>query len=331
MLFPRAYISRASLDSRFRFGSAFIPFLALLTMLLLAALAPQPVSAQANPQFKVLVLGLQDSNHPGTGAAGIKAVQEIAAGQNYTVDASTDYGKINDASLAAYQVVIFTMAWQGAMPAAAQAALQKYVESGKGWMGFHTSTLTGISSPAWAWYDTWLGGGAFKGHPATRQNGTVKLETDAAAASHPVLQGMPASFSVHEEWYSWNKSPRGAPDIKILATVDETTYDPGGTAMGKDHPVVWSNTKYGPMIITSLCHEPEAFGNANVRKLIANAIPWLAKAGTSGVTPVLPARARAGLPVLSWDGRGLRVSQGDGRRFRLDGASLDPQRFFLRE
>src|SRR4051812_1290129 len=78
--------------------------------------------AQANPKFKVLVLGLPDSNHPQTGAAGIKAVQELAAGQDYTVDASTDYSKVNDADLASYQVILSVMAWQGEMPAASQKA-----------------------------------------------------------------------------------------------------------------------------------------------------------------------------------------------------------------
>lgn len=272
---------------------------------------------QSNPKFKVLVLGLPDSNHPQTGAAGIKAVQEIAAGQDYTVDASTDYSKVNDASLANYQVILSVMAWQGEMPAAAQQSFQKFIESGKGWMGFHTSTLAGIASPAWPFYDAWLGGITFKGHPGTRQNGTVKLETSAAAASHPVLQGMPATFSIHEEWYSWNKSPRGAPNIQILATVDETSYDPQGTGMGSDHPVIWTNTKYGPMIITSLGHEPEAFSNANLRKLIASAIPWLAKSSTTAVSPTLgaPRNASSG-PSLVWDGRHLLL------RSRSAGASL---------
>jgi len=264
--------------------------------------------AQANPKFKVLVLGLPDSNHPQTGSAGIKAVQEIAAGQDYTVDATTDYSKVNDASLADYQVILSVMAWQGEMPTASQKAFEKFIQSGKGWMGFHTSTLAGIATPAWPWYDTWVGGITFKGHPGTRQNGTVKLETDPVAASHPVLQGVPASFSIHEEWYAWNKSPRGAADIRILATVDETSYDPQGTGMGKDHPVVWTNTKFGPMIITSLGHEPEAFSNAGLRKLIANAIPWLAKSSVTAVSPALQMK-HAASPLLSWDGKRLRVTE----------------------
>jgi type 1 glutamine amidotransferase len=263
------------------------------------------VRAQANPRFKVLVLGQPDDNHPGTGAAGIKAVQEIAAGKDYTVDATTDAGKLTDDNLANYQVLMVVMGWQGAWSAAQRNAVEKFVEAGKGWMGFHVSTLAGIYTTPWPWYDAWVGLTTFKGHPGTRQNGTIKLES--TALTHPVLDGIPAQFTHHEEWYSWNNSPRGKPDISILATVDESTYDPQGTGMGRDHPVIWSNTKYGPMILTSLGHEPENFTDANVRKLIANAIPWLAKSSSTVVSPTLRAAEHAPAAALRWDGHRFRV------------------------
>jgi type 1 glutamine amidotransferase len=289
-----------------------------------------PLFAQANPKFKVLCIGLPDPNHPQTGAAGIKAVQEIAMGQDYTVDAITDMGKVDDAFLAPYQVIVCVMAWQGEWPKPAQAAFEKFAEAGKGWIGFHVSGLVGISNPEWTWYQNWLGGITFKGHPGTRQTGTVKVE--ASAVSHPALAGVPASFSIHEEWYAWNKSPRGQPDIAILATVDETSYDPQGTGMGKDHPVMWSNTKYGPMIYTSLGHEPEAFGNAAVRKFLANAIPWAAKSSVAAVSPGLRMPAGGETPMLRWDGHRLTVSSlspgGSGAvAAGLDGRSPGPRAF----
>lgn len=267
----------------------------------LLSISPQ---AQAVPKFKVLVVGQPDDNHPQTGAAGIKAMKEIAAGQDYAVDAVTDLSKFTDAGLAEYQVMVCVMSWPGAWPKPAQAAFEKFIQSGKGWLGFHVCGLTGVSNPEWAWYQEWLGGVSFKSHPATRQNGTVKIE--AGAAGLPALAGVPASFSIHEEWYAWTKSPRGAANIQILATVDEGTYAPGGSGMGSDHPVMWSNTKYGPMIYTSLGHEPEAFANANVRKYLANAIPWAAAGGVGvgiapwirpGQTPVL--RREGGMLVFA--------------------------------
>lgn len=274
----------------------------LSTVTLLTTLASQGAA------FKVLCVGLGDSNHPGTGAGGNKAVVEISAGQDYTVDAVTDLGKLTDAGLAQYQVMIWTMAWPGNFPQSAKDATRKFVESGKGWIGFHVAGLTGISNPEWQWYLDWMGGGAFKGHPATRQNGTVK--TDPGSTSHPALAGIPASWVIHEEWYSWNKSARGAADIKILATVDETTYNPGGSNMPGDHPILWSNTKYGPMIYCALGHEPAAYANENVRKFLSNAIPWAAKTTSSAVSPRIGLPDAGVTPVLRWDGQGLRLLRG---------------------
>ncbi len=297
------------------------PQVLLLAAIVTLCSALQPASAQA--KFKVLVVGQPDDNHPQTGAAGIKAVQELAAGQDYTVDAATDLAKFTDAGLAPYSVVICVMSWPGAWPASAQAAFRKYIESGKGWMGFHVSTLAGIYPTPWPWYDTWVGGITFKGHPGARQNGTIKLETSALA--HPVMAGMPASFSLHEEWYSWTTSPRGKPNISILAAVDESSYDPQGTGMGADHPVIWSNTQYGPMILTSLCHEPEAFASPNIRKLLGNAIVWAAKSNPDAVRPSLAAPAGRETPVLRWMGGRLLfggVGDAPGPAFGADGRAL---------
>ncbi|MDB5106639.1 MAG: hypothetical protein JWP91_4328 [Fibrobacteres bacterium] len=273
-----------------------------------AFIAASPLRAQTPARFKVLVLGLPDPNHPATGAAGNKAVQEIAAGQNYTVDICLDHTRLTDEFLAPYQVMVWTMAAPLDWPRPIQASIEKFVQSGKGWIGFHVSGLTGISNPEWTWYQDWLGGLTFKGHPATRQNGTVKVE----AAAHPVLAGIPSSFSIHEEWYSWTKSPRGRADITILATVDESSYAPGGSNMPGDHPVMWSSNKYGPMIYTCLGHEPEAFSNANIRKFLANAIPWAANPGVSAVRLAKPMPERMDIPVLRWDGHRLRAEPGGG-------------------
>lgn len=273
-------------------------------MLRLAIPVLLTASLSHSAAFKVLCIGLGDPNHPGTGAAGNKAVQEIAAGKDFTVDAVTDMGKVTEAGLAEYRVMIWTMAWPGNFSAATQSAVQKFVESGKGLISFHVSGLTGISNPEWQWYMDLMGGGTFKGHPATRQNGTVKME--ASAADHPALAGIPATWVIHEEWYSWNKSAREAANIRILATVDESTYSPGGSNMPGDHPVMWSNTRYGPHIYTAMGHEPEAFSNANMRKLLANAIPWAAKTTSTAVTPNL-APARKETPALRWDGHALRL------------------------
>src|SRR4051794_18704052 len=80
---------------------------AFFLFILIAGASAGSIQTFAAPLFKVLVVGLPDVNHPTTGAAGNKAVQEIAVGQNYTVDICTDYTLISDAYLAPYQVMVW--------------------------------------------------------------------------------------------------------------------------------------------------------------------------------------------------------------------------------
>ena len=135
-----------------------------------------------------------------------------------------DYGLFTDSYLAPYDAMVWVMAAPLTWTDSSKAAFEKYVRSGTGFIGLHVAGLTGISKTPWPWFDAYLGGIVFKGHPA-RQNATVKV--DPAAIGHPIMKGVAPSFSVFEEWYSWNQSPRGRPGITVLAGLDEGSYGVG--------------------------------------------------------------------------------------------------------
>ena len=42
-----------------------------------------------------------------------------------------------------------------------------------------------------------------------------------------------------DEWYSFKSSPTTR--VRVLARLDESSYDPGGSAMGSDHPIAWAH------------------------------------------------------------------------------------------
>ena len=54
--------------------------------------------------------------------------------------------------------------------------------------------------------------------------GTAKV----ADRVHPSTKALPERWERPEEWYNFDKNPRG--DVHVLVTADETTYDPGGSA-----------------------------------------------------------------------------------------------------
>jgi hypothetical protein len=96
-------------------------------------------------------------------------------------------------------------------------------------------------------------------------------------STHPVMKGVPSSFVVqHEEWYTWNQSPR--PNVRVLASVDESTYQPDSLIkMGGDHPVIWSNEHYKARnVYIFMGHHADLFENPTFVQIFHNAIFWAA-------------------------------------------------------
>jgi type 1 glutamine amidotransferase len=67
--------------------------------------------------------------------------------------------------------------------------------------------------------------------------------------------------------------------------VDESTYEPvreffqdrGGKAMGKDHPIAWTNTLNGRFFYTELGHDVRSLETPFGKQHIIEAIRWAAK------------------------------------------------------
>ena len=78
---------------------------------------------------------------------------------------------------------------------------------------------------------------------------------------HPATKGLPSSFVVQqEEWYTWSKSNRST--VHVLASVDESTYDPRSMITMGDHPVVWTNEHVKARnIYIFMGHHAELFQN----------------------------------------------------------------------
>ena len=127
------------------------------------------------------------------------------------------------------------------------------------------------------------------------QKATVHVE----GAGHPATQGLPASWQRTEEWYSFDKSPRGK-GYGILVTVDEKTYNPEGM-FGKnlrmgDHPMVWWHcTGKGRVLYSAFGHRAEAYAEPEYRTLLTNAVIWAVhqQGSECGAAPAAPAAEKA--------------------------------------
>lgn len=233
-----------------------------------------PAHAQA-PRFRVLALSENGGHHIRYSEAAKKWLDQLAADSSFSIDYIHSTDQVNTDYLSRYQLFIQLDYPPYAWTEEAAAAFTGYIENGKGgWIGFHHATLLGEFDgyQMWDWFHRFMGSIRFKDYIPDFAAGKVVLEDSL----HPCTKGLPSDFMIEkEEWYTYDKSPR--PDVKVLASVDESSYRPAsGKKMG-DHPVVWTNTSMKARnVYIFMGHSPDLFNNTSYTQLFRNAIFWAA-------------------------------------------------------
>jgi type 1 glutamine amidotransferase len=162
---------------------------------------------------------------------------------------------------------------------AQRAAFKTWLENGGAFVGIHGAG--GDPKYDWAWYPETLIGAQFTEH-SSRQLGTVHIEDRNSS----IMKGLPADWirTVPDEWYSFKENPR-ARGMHILATAVESTYAPGRTAMGADHPMVWTHcVGKGRVFYSAIGHPAASYTDEPLHLvMLENAMAWaLGKAGGPG-------------------------------------------------
>lgn len=222
--------------------------------------------SQVTPGFSVLVFSKTAGFRHDSIPAGINAVRQQGSARGFSVDASEDASVFTDESLGKYKVVVFLSTTGDVLNQAQEAAFERFIRRGGGFVGVHSATDTEYD---WPFYGA-LVGAYFAGHPDI-QNATIQIED----AGHPVSASLPRPWTRRDEWYNFRQSPRSR--VNVLATLDERTYT-GGT-MSPDHPIVWSHTyEGGRSFYTALGHTQDSFSEAPFVEHLGRAILWAAGA-----------------------------------------------------
>lgn len=226
-------------------------------------------------KFKVLVLYENGGHHLAFSKAAKPWLNKLAIDSSFTIDYIENTKKINDAFLKQYKVFIQLDYPPYTWSEESMKAFEKYMNDGKGgWIGLHHATLLGEFDgyPMWKWFSDFMGGIKFENYIATFANAKVNIEDK----SHPVSKGISPEFLIKkEEWYTYNKSPR--PNVHVLASVDESTYEPNSEIKMGDHPVIWTNDHFKSRnVYIFMGHSPELFENDTYTTLLRNSIFWAA-------------------------------------------------------
>jgi type 1 glutamine amidotransferase len=244
-----------------------------LLMLLLVAQTCIFSSINAQKQFKALIVTTTNGWHHESLHSGVIALKEMAARNFFDAVLMEDPGSFNDKALEQFQVVIFLNTTGDIFKPEQQKALEKFIQSGKGFVGIHSASDTEYD---WEWY-TKLVGRMFHIHPVIQ---TAKLQVLDAA--FPGLQGLGGGKLWTDEWYEFSEAKTN--DLHTVLAVDETTYNPKvqwgakkGEGMGKVHPIAWyHNYDGGRSFYTALGHIPTNFSNEAFLNHLYAGILWAA-------------------------------------------------------
>jgi type 1 glutamine amidotransferase len=229
-----------------------------------AAAAPNAACAlpQAPAGSRVLVFSSTKGFRHASIPDGVAAVRALGTAHGFAVEATEDATAFTDQSLSRFAAVVFMSTTGDVLDSAQQAAFQRYIRGGKGFVGVHSATDTEYD---WPWYGQ-LVGAYFKRHPAVQD-----AKIDVRDRSHLATRCLPAVWNRRDEWYDFRAAPPA--DATILLTIDETSYS-GGT-MGAVHPMSWSRPfDGGRTFYTELGHTSESFKEQPYLDHLAGGILW---------------------------------------------------------
>ncbi|MDA0173823.1 ThuA domain-containing protein [Solirubrobacter taibaiensis] len=234
------------------------------------ALTVNVLAAELDPaaKFKVLIYSRTAGFRHSSIDEGITAIKKLGTDNGFAVDAIEEPSLFTDAFLARYDAVVFLSTTGDTLPdAAQQAAFERYIQAGHGYVGIHAASDTEYG---WSWYGQ-LVGAYFRNHP----NGTPTATVVNEDAGHPSTAGIPARWTRVDEWYNYQSpvnpvvngggtdySARNTSGIHVLLTMDESTYAEadGSDGVDDDHPIAWCHRYDGGRAwYTGLGHTEASF------------------------------------------------------------------------
>lgn len=217
---------------------------------------------------RILVFSKTMGYHHESIAEGNLALIKLGSQNNFDVDTTTNAGIFTEDSLKKYAAVVFLSTTGDVLNYIQEAAFERYIQSGGGFMGIHAATDCEYD---WGWYGR-LTGAYFLDHPGINdsfpniQEGILNVvDKNNAATKH-----LPAQWKRTDEYYSFKKLSK---EIKVLITIDEKSYHGGKN--GENHPMAWYHDyDGGRSFYTELGHTKESFADELYLKHVLGGIQY---------------------------------------------------------
>lgn len=231
-------------------------------------------SGFSQKQFKAFLFTKTAGWHHESINAGVDAIKKLAEDHFFELVWSDHASRwFTDDMMKQFDVLIFLNTTEDVLNENEQAVMQRFIQSGKGFVGIHAASDTEYD---WPWYNQ-LVGRMFRIHPAIQ---TAKIKV--VDRNFPGMERMPDSYWWTDEWYEFDEEK--VTGLHYLLTVDESTYAPqadwgrvAGKGMGDFHPISWYHEiDGGRSFYTALGHLPSKFSEPLFLDHIFGGIYWAA-------------------------------------------------------
>jgi type 1 glutamine amidotransferase len=183
----------------------------------------------------------------------VDAIRAIGTRQAIAVEHTEDAGAFTDGNLGRFAAVVFLSTTGDVLDAAQQAAFERFIRSGGGFVGVHSASDTEYD---WPWYGQLVG--AYFSHHTAIEPATVRVE-----AGHLSTRCLPATWARTDEWYDFRARPPA--DVSVHATVES----------GEPHPITWSRRfDGGRSWYTAMGHTTESYSDPTFLDHLAGGILW---------------------------------------------------------
>ncbi|HLO43494.1 MAG TPA: ThuA domain-containing protein [Leadbetterella sp.] len=201
----------------------------------------------------------------------IRAIQQLGVENSFGVDTTTNSAFFKDDNLKNYQAIIFNNTTGDVLNNSQQAAMERFIQAGGGFVGIHSAADTEYE---WPWYNE-LVGAYFESHPSNSNVRNANVEV--IDRSHISTNHLPEIWNRTDEWYNYKKIYH---NLKPLAYLDESSYE-GGTN-GNNHPIAWHH-EYdgGRAFYTGGGHTDESYSEPNFLKHLLGGIKYALGSGIS--------------------------------------------------
>lgn len=246
------------------------PSLKSILVLIVTLATSTPAHAE---QFNVFVFTKTDGWHHKSINAAVTAMETLSEKHHFSMEWHEDATRINEQNLEQYDAVVFLLTTGNILNDEQQQALEKFIQSGKGFVGIHSASDTEYE---WDWY-TKMVGRSFHIHPVIQTGELTVLDR-----KFPGMERMPDRFLWTEEWYEFGEEKIDA--LNYILAVDESTFDPkadwgikSGEGMGDFHPIAWyQEYDGGRAFYTALGHMGSTYSDTLFMEHIYGGLYWAA-------------------------------------------------------